>query len=157
MARATDPRTERAWRQRLARYRRSGLTVLAFCSAEGVSTASFYAWKRRLERGSGRGRCRGPASASPSANGRRPSPSPPLFVPVTLKDRSSRGAGTVPQRQTGLRIELPSGVLVHVPAEQESQLAGILRSCIQATAESPEQRGGAQGQQDEQRQEGPPC
>ena len=36
------------WRKRLGRYRGSGLTVAGFCEQEGISTASFYAWRKRL-------------------------------------------------------------------------------------------------------------
>ena len=41
------------WRHRLARFRPGEMTIGAFCAAEGVSTASFYQWRRRLtdERG----------------------------------------------------------------------------------------------------------
>ena len=37
-----------AWRARLARFEESGLTVVDFCLEEGVSTASFYDWRKRL-------------------------------------------------------------------------------------------------------------
>ena len=36
------------WRKRLGEYRGSGLTVAGFCEQEGISTASFYAWRKRL-------------------------------------------------------------------------------------------------------------
>ncbi len=36
------------WRRRLRRFRSSGLTVAAFCAAEGVSVPSFYQWRRKL-------------------------------------------------------------------------------------------------------------
>jgi len=36
------------WRKRFRRFRHSGQTVMEFCAAEGVSTASFYQWRRRL-------------------------------------------------------------------------------------------------------------
>jgi len=38
----------RAWVERLTRFPASGLTPAQFCAHEGVSLASFYAWKRRL-------------------------------------------------------------------------------------------------------------
>jgi hypothetical protein len=34
--------------ERLARFRASGLGPAQFCTQEGVSLPSFYAWKRRL-------------------------------------------------------------------------------------------------------------
>jgi hypothetical protein len=37
------------WRMVLARWRRSGLSVRAFCRAEGVSEPSFYGWRRKLD------------------------------------------------------------------------------------------------------------
>ncbi len=52
MARATrDPGREPHWRRVLARWRRSGLSVRAFCQAEGVSEPSFYGWRRKLDQG----------------------------------------------------------------------------------------------------------
>src|SRR3989339_446104 len=39
---------EALWQERIRRFRRSGQTVAGFCAAEGVSTASFYQWRRRL-------------------------------------------------------------------------------------------------------------
>jgi transposase len=47
--RRPDPATRQRWQQRLERFRRSGLTVPAFCARERFSTASFYAWRRRLQ------------------------------------------------------------------------------------------------------------
>ena len=36
------------WRQVLARWQRSGLSVRAFCRAEGVNEPQFYWWRRKL-------------------------------------------------------------------------------------------------------------
>src|SRR3954469_1322590 len=50
MAQATRDRgREPRWRRVLARWRRSGLSVRAFCRAEGVSEPSFYWWRRKLD------------------------------------------------------------------------------------------------------------
>ena len=46
--RRPDPVLQDLWRQRLLRFGRSGLSAVAFCAKEGVSTPSFYAWRRRL-------------------------------------------------------------------------------------------------------------
>jgi hypothetical protein len=49
MAQATwDLGREPYWRQILARWRRSGLSVRAFCRAEGVNEPRFYWWRRKL-------------------------------------------------------------------------------------------------------------
>jgi transposase len=47
--RRPDPATHHRWQQRLDRFRKSGLAVAHFCEREGISTASFYAWRRRLQ------------------------------------------------------------------------------------------------------------
>ncbi len=36
------------WRERLRRFEVARLSVTAFCAAEGVSTPSFYQWRKRL-------------------------------------------------------------------------------------------------------------
>ena len=46
--RRPDPAAHHLWQQRLERFRKSGLTVLAFCDRERISPASFYVWRRRL-------------------------------------------------------------------------------------------------------------
>jgi transposase len=48
--RRPDPALLDLWRQRLQRFERSGLSAVAFCAKEGVSTPSLYAWRRRLRR-----------------------------------------------------------------------------------------------------------
>ena len=41
---------ESYWRLVLARWKRSGLSVRAFCRAEGVNEPKFYSWRRELLR-----------------------------------------------------------------------------------------------------------
>ena len=41
-------RSRREWQSLIERAQRSPLGVSAFCAAHGVSTASFYLWRRRL-------------------------------------------------------------------------------------------------------------
>lgn len=41
-------RNRREWQSLIARAERSPLSVRAFCAAQGVSTASFYLWRKRL-------------------------------------------------------------------------------------------------------------
>ncbi len=43
-------RKRQEWTDRLQRFQNADLTVARFCQAEGVSTASFYQWKRKLTR-----------------------------------------------------------------------------------------------------------
>jgi transposase-like protein len=44
---------EQHWRQVVAQWRRSGLTVRAFCLKQGLSDTLFYWWRRELERRDG--------------------------------------------------------------------------------------------------------
>lgn len=37
-----------SWRERWNKFKSSGLTVSAYCHREGISTARFYYWSRRL-------------------------------------------------------------------------------------------------------------
>lgn len=46
--RRPDPTLQDLWRQRFLRFEHAGLSVVAFCAHEGVSTPSFYAWRQRL-------------------------------------------------------------------------------------------------------------
>jgi len=50
MARATNGDRQRHWREVIERQRASGRSIVGFCMKEGLSPASFHAWKRRLRR-----------------------------------------------------------------------------------------------------------
>jgi hypothetical protein len=43
-----DSGKERFWRGVFQRWRRSGQTASAFCAEQGLSAASFYAWRRTI-------------------------------------------------------------------------------------------------------------
>ncbi len=86
--RRPDPTTRQRWQQRLHRFRDSGLSVAAFCDREGVSTASFYAWRRRLRLD--------PAPTTPDT---------PRLVPVRL---------TTPPTGAPVELLLPSGCMVRL-------------------------------------------
>jgi hypothetical protein len=91
------------------------LTVAEFCRREGVSNASFYRWRNRLEQ---RGREPGGVEqAGPGASG---GDLPGRFLPVNVA-----GLNLV-------EIELPDGIKVRVPATD----AGVLRTAILAGHEA---------------------
>jgi len=48
MPRPANPLLEILWQRRLRQQPDSGLSIHQFCLREGISTTSFYAWKRRL-------------------------------------------------------------------------------------------------------------
>lgn len=97
MVRAMDSGKEVVWRQRLGRFRKSGLTVVAFCRSEGVSAPSFYQWRKRL---------------TPRRNQRRSATkrARESFVPVRLTTTLASVPGELPAE-----IFLPNGARVRVP------------------------------------------
>jgi transposase len=110
MGRVANEALAVTWRQRIARQRRSQSSIAEFCSAEGVSANSFYAWRRRLREGD----AAGPRSG--------------LFVPIELPS-----SGT----PAGVRIELPGGAVVILPPEASAELVtaaigAVLRSASNA-------------------------
>ena len=48
--RARDERKERQWRRWIGEWQASGLSVRAFCQRRGLTVASFYSWRRVLQR-----------------------------------------------------------------------------------------------------------
>ena len=93
MPRRPDPATARLWHQRLQRFHQGEQSVADFCDQEGVSTASFYSWRRRL--------------------GQPPPPEPATtdFVPIRLVPPSP-----------ALELLLPSGTLLRIGPECDSAL-----------------------------------
>jgi hypothetical protein len=77
------------WAERLARFPNSGLGPAQFCAHEGVSLASFYAWRRRLQ-----------ADVPPAADQARPGP---RLLPVRL-----------PMADPAVEIVLPQGPVVRL-------------------------------------------
>jgi hypothetical protein len=45
-----DLALERAWRDRVRRFERSGLTVREFCEQENLAVHQFFWWRRELRR-----------------------------------------------------------------------------------------------------------
>jgi transposase-like protein len=48
MARVSGSGKGAAWRRRVRRFERAGMTVERFCGEEGVSESSFYRWRKLL-------------------------------------------------------------------------------------------------------------
>src|SRR5262249_36421073 len=48
--RARDERKERQWQRWIGEWQASGLSGRAFCQRRGLAVASFYAWRRLLQR-----------------------------------------------------------------------------------------------------------
>ena len=107
MGRVANDALAVTWRQRIARQRRSQSSIAEFCSQEGVSPNSFYAWRRRLR------------ESDPAG------PRSELFVPIEVPPSWS---------PAGVRIELPGGAVVMLPAEATAELVSaaigaVMRAC----------------------------
>ncbi len=82
-----DPARERFWRDAVSAWQSGGLSVRAFCRQRQVPEASFYAWRRELQRRE---------EQSPAA-------SPPAFVPMTIVASPT------------VEVRCPSGHVVTLP------------------------------------------
>lgn len=109
MARVTGGSSAAAWRRRFRRYSRSGLTVTRFCSKEGVSVPSFYAWRRKLS-----------AHASNGASSAGET-SPPAFRAVSL-------IGTAPV----MSARLPGGIELEVSVADLEVVRAVLGELVRA-------------------------
>ena len=94
-----------AWKERLERFATSGLSVVAFCHAEGVATQAFYYWKRQF-------------SPQPLPT----SPDPLRLVPVRVVEPPTVAA-------TPVELVLPNGVLLRLaPSCDLSFLSRLLEA-----------------------------
>lgn len=102
-----DPAKERFWREVIQRQQKGGLTVSAFCVAEGLKDWSFHWWRRELAK---RDREKSAAKADSKPK------DVPSFVPVQL----------VPEREaiqasSTIEVVLNSGQRVLIPAAFDPQ------------------------------------
>jgi len=110
MGRVASEALALTWERRISRQRRSQLSVAEFCSQEGVSSKSFYVWRKRLREEEA-----GPTGLTTgAADPRSGCPASKLFLPVTLP------LASVPA--FGLRIELPSGAVLTLPVDAPTEL-----------------------------------
>jgi hypothetical protein len=107
-----DAAKRRLWSDRFRRFDRSDLTVVDFCLAEGVSTPSFYQWRRRLSGLSER-------AAAPDTQTQKPT-----FFPVHL--RSGKPAGAE------VEIHLPNGARVIVTSADVPSMSAAIAAAGQA-------------------------
>jgi hypothetical protein len=118
------------WRRQIERHEQSHSTVAEFCRRAGVSTVSFYAWKRRFR----------DAQTEPAGTSLKPQPAPPAvsgpasippFLPVSIFDC---GVGT------RLEIELANACVVRLKGPIDTSL---LQAAITAAGELDGSRRGA--------------
>jgi len=118
------------WRRQIQRQKDGSLTVTEFCRRLGVSTVTFYAWKRRFREAPPApplGPDRASARPMPEANGA----STPAFLPVSILHAGPAGQ---------LEIELANACIVRIKGAIDPEL---LRIAIHAAGRlGNDQRGG---------------
>ncbi len=103
------------WRRQIRRQQDGSLTVAEFCRRLGVSTVTFYTWKRRFREAP-------PASpVNPERPSARPLPeangaSTPSFLPVSIVDAGAPGQ---------LEIELANACVVRLKGAVDPELLRI--------------------------------
>ena len=102
-----DPKLERRWRDLIARWKRSGISVGDFCTDQGVSESSFYSWKREL---AARDQAVTPTTTAM-----------PTFVPVRVAPAAT------------IEVVLRSGVVVRVPVGADPSAVAQLVAALGAT------------------------
>ena len=122
------------WQERFARFDRSETSIAQFCYDEGVSTPSFYVWRRKLRR-------KMPAAAGSSSRGRRTARSavakqsipeqaqPRSFVPVRVLGDANFGG------QLTMTAELRGGTRLTIPLAGPETLQLAIAALVGADAE----------------------
>lgn len=111
-----DAVKERFWREKLARYSSSGLSVRQFCLQESLREPTFYAWRRELAR-------RGEQSSDSSVT--------PAFVPVVVRDIASNVSNS---ESHSLVLELSHGRRLNMPMSMPIEAIARLLQALDTTS-----------------------
>ena len=93
--------TAMVWRERIERQQASGLPISRFCERERISTASFFAWRKRLT-----------------------SEAPPMFLPVSVIEPVRRGPAVELERTDGMLLRIFDGARRQTVIDVLAALAG---------------------------------
>ena len=123
MSRETVLARRELWKRRMQEFEQGSADVAEFCRRAGVSTASFYQWRKRLQ----------PVSSvpvkvpHPSANADRPRKTTTnmKFLPVELVG------------QQNVEVQFPCGARVLVPSHDHEALRTVLQSLVPSRREEP--------------------
>lgn len=115
-----DPALERRWRERMAQWQASGLSVRAFCVKHGLIETSFSYWKREL-------RARDAAASTAAARSSSGKKSRPAFVPLTV----------LPAATVAVEVRCPSGHVVCLSSCEVSALASLFAALNPPAQEEP--------------------
>ncbi len=110
MAKTRSADRQRYWREAIERQQASGQSIVGFCAKEGLSPASFHAWKRRLRR-------------PQRETGRKAAKQ--ALVPVQIVSDPTAGAGR-------LEVQWPGGVVLRVQG-CDAQTIGAVVAALSAS------------------------
>jgi len=118
-----------AWRRRVGRFKRAGVTVERFCEREGVSQSSFYRWRKLLSAGP-RGRRGGERRKSKigGREGRKQTIGGSGGRPLAFQ------AVRLTSSEAAVAIQLPGGVRVEVPTANLDVVRAVLGELLRQGA-----------------------
>ena len=99
---------QRRWQEAIDRQRASGQSIVGFCAKEGLSLASFHAWKRRLRQ-------------------RRSTERNVALVPVEIVDGAQAGTGK-------LEVRWPDGMVLQAQGCEAQTVAAVVAAISAAPA-----------------------
>lgn len=115
---------ESFWRLALEEHRKSGLSVREFCLQKAVSTASFYAWKRKLGGRSSKGSGGGGDAAK--------------LIPVEIVRSVAKSPDDAAAAAAPLELVTPNGYTLRFPPTlAPRQLGAVLAAVAQSSGASP--------------------
>ncbi len=117
-----DPVRERQWRERMAQWQASGLSVREFCRRQGWTEPTFHYWKRELSRrdaAAANSAVKSPSQNSPALQ--------PKFLPLTV----------LPSATLSVEVRCPSGHVVMLPACDAASLASLFAALDLLARETP--------------------
>lgn len=131
MTRMVDGSKWETWRRRLAAFDGGDSSVAEFCRCAGVSVASFYQWRRKLQRRTAVStHARRSESSSARRAGRpafrsRGTVPPVSFVPVEVTGGSS------------IEVHLPNGARVLIPCHDRKAIRTVIATVASGRREDP--------------------
>ena len=132
MARKVNQALRDEWRKRIEQQQHSGATVAEFCQREGVSAATFYAWKRKLQTKRSPQTKKMPPHQKKGTrtHGQGESSATPANVPFVQLPLSS------PAASPWIEVVLAEGTVVRLPQQNLAALQTVLRTLGGAPAAS---------------------
>jgi len=127
MPRVSDPALRLRWQRRLLKFRTFHGSVRRFCDAEGVSVASFYQWRQKLNDDTDAAK----AGAQRDAEDHQAA----QFVPLQLVPQVAHRS-----QPTHVAIVLAGGTRIELPSEDSPVLQAVIRSVMHEDAKLCDER-----------------